>query len=346
MTEPNTALIQSEGTPAATRRRHPFARYAARRVAAGLLTLLVVSVLIFVGTEVLPGDVATAVLGRNATPEALAAVRDQLDLDRPAYQRYFQWLGDFVRGDLGVSAARQAQSGTDVSVSSLISGRITNTIILAVLTMLLLVPLGIALGILVATRAGRPTDHAISLGSVAVISLPEFVTATILILVFAGGWLELFPPVSLVPTGKSVFSDVSILVLPIATLLAASLAQMIRMVRAGMLDALRSDYVQMARLCGYGERRVLLSFAFRNTLAPTIQVIALNLQWLVGGIVVTEFVFGYPGIGQGLVQAVSARDTAYVQSVSLIFAIFYVSLNVIADLLVVYAIPKLRTAAK
>jgi peptide/nickel transport system permease protein len=234
-------------------------------------------------------------------------------------------------------------SGEPTPISGLIGDRIRNTAVLALCTILLLVPLSLVLGVLSAMRAGRPVDHAVTGISLGLISLPEFVTGTLLILLLAQ-WLALLPAVSLIGIGESVFTHPSILVLPVLTLLAASLAQTTRMVRAGMLEVLRSDYVEWARLSGHRERDVVFRYALRNALAPTVQVIALNVQWLVGGIVVTEYVFGYPGIGQALVQAVSARDVPYVLSVGMLIAIVYIALNVIADLLVVLLVPKLRTA--
>jgi peptide/nickel transport system permease protein len=325
------------------RRRHPLVRFLVRRLAAAIVTLVVVSVLLFAGTNVLPGDVATAVLGRDSTQAGLAAIRRGLHLNRPAPERYWSWLSAFVRGDLGSSVASQAVSGEPTPISSLIGERVKNTLVLALCTVLLLVPLSLALGVFAATRAGRPVDHLLTTLSLGAISLPEFVTGTLLILLISQ-WLGLLPGVSLIPIGDTVFTHVSILVLPVLTLLAASLAQTIRMVRAGMLEVLRSDYVEWARLCGHRERDVVLRYALRNALGPTVQVIALNVQWLVGGIVVTEYVFGYPGIGQALVQAVSARDVPYVLSVGMLIAIVYIALNVVADLLVVLLVPKLRTA--
>jgi len=325
------------------RRRHPLLRFAARRLAAGVVTLLLVSILLFVGTNVLPGDVAKAVLGRDSTPAGLAQLRRELHLERPASQRYWDWLSGFVRGDLGDSVAGQAVSGQPTPISGVIGERVKNSAVLAAATILLLIPLSIGLGVLAATRAGRPLDHAVSMTSLAVISLPEFVTGTLLVLLVAV-WLGWLPGVSLIPIGKTVFSSPKILILPVLTLLAASLAQTIRMVRAGMLEVLRSDYVEWARLSGYPEREVVFRYALRNALAPTVQVIALNVQWLVGGIVVTEYVFGYPGLGQALVQAVTVRDVPYVLSVGMLIAIVYISLNVVADLLVVLLVPKLRTA--
>ncbi|NUR76784.1 MAG: ABC transporter permease [Thermoleophilia bacterium] len=325
------------------RRRHPLVGFVLRRVAAGIATLFVVSILLFAGTNVLPGDVASAVLGRDSTPAGLAQIRKELDLNRPASERYWSWLSGFVQGDLGSSVASQAVSGEPTPISGLIGDRIRNTATLALCTVLLLVPLSIFFGVLSATRAGSPVDHAVTGISLGLISLPEFVTGTLLVLLLAQ-WLGLLPAVSLIAIGASVFTHPSILVLPVLTLLAASLAQTTRMVRAGMLEVLRSDYVEWARLSGHRERDVVFRYALRNALAPTVQVIALNVQWLVGGIVVTEYVFGYPGIGQALVQAVSARDVPYVLSVGMLIAIVYIALNVLADLLVVLLVPKLRTA--
>jgi peptide/nickel transport system permease protein len=248
-----------------------------------------------------------------------------------------------VQGDLGSSVASQAVSVQPTPISGLIGERIRNTAVLALFTVLLLVPLSLVLGVLSAMRAGRPVDHALTGISLGLISLPEFVTGTLLILLLSQ-WLGLLPAVSLIGIDDTVFTHPSILVLPVLTLLAASLAQTTRMVRAGMLEVLRSDYVEWARLSGHRERDVVFRYALRNALAPTVQVIALNVQWLVGGIVVTEYVFGYPGIGQALVQAVSARDVPYVLSVGMLIAIVYIALNVLADLLVVLLVPKLRTA--
>jgi peptide/nickel transport system permease protein len=318
-------------------------RFLGRRLGAALITLFAVSVLIFVGTEVLPGDVSTAVLGRNASPDAIAQIRERLELDRSAPERYADWLGNFLSGDLGESATQSTASGRGSPVWELISHRVVNTVLLALITTILLVPFGLLLGVLAAKRAGRPADHAVSVTSLAAISVPEFVTGTLLVLAFAV-WLQLLPAISLVPSGTGVLDRPSILVLPVVTLLAASVAQTTRMVRAGMIDVLRSDFVHMARLNGLPERTILRRYALRNALAPTVQVIALNVQWLVGGIIVTEYVFDYPGMGQGLVQAVNSRDIPVVQSVALSLAAIYLLLNIVADLLTVLLVPKLRTS--
>jgi peptide/nickel transport system permease protein len=323
--------------------RHPVLWFVGRRIGAAILTLFIVSILIFLGTEILPGDAAHAILGRDATPAAVSQVRRELGLNRPASVRYVDWLSHIARGDLGRSATQTLATGHESPIWPLIRGRLVNTLVLALLTTILIIPLGITVGILAAKRAGRPTDQAISVTSLAAVSLPEFITGALLILVF-GVWLHLLPAVSLIPSGSTVFTNPDILILPVATLLAASLAQTIRMVRAGMLEALRAEYVAMARLNGIPERTVVRRYALRNVLAPTIQVIALNVQWLVGGIIVTESVFGFPGIGQELVEVVNSRDIPFVQSVSMLIAAVYLGINILADLLVVLVTPKLRTS--
>jgi peptide/nickel transport system permease protein len=314
-----------------------------RRLAAAAVTLLVVSVLVFAATEVLPGDAAGAVLGRTATPEQLAELRVEMGLDRPAAGRYLDWLGGLMTGDLGDSAAGFAQGG-ELPIWETISGKIGNSLVLAGVTTLILVPLTLGLGVLAAVRAGRPTDHAISILTLAIVALPEFVIGALLILLFFTT-LDVLPPVTLLDEGQSALTQPRELVLPVLTLLGASLASSIRMVRAGMIEALRSDYVEAARLAGFRERRVIVREALRNALAPSVQVLALNLQYLVGGIIVVEYLFNYPGLGRELVEAVAIRDVREVQSVAILFAVIYVGINILADLAVVLLVPKLRTQA-
>jgi peptide/nickel transport system permease protein len=327
----------------AARRRRPLLRFVVRRLAAAVATLFVVSVLVFAGTEVLPGDAASAVLGRTATPEQLEKMQRLMGLDRPAYERYADWLGGLLTGDLGNSAAGYAAGG-ESPIWDEIKPKIGNSFVLAGLTALLMVPLALVLGVLAAVRAGRPLDHAISLTSLAVISLPEFIIGSLLILLFFS-WLDVLPPVSLIAPGTSPLSEPEALVLPVLTLLGASLAASIRMVRAGVVESLRTEYVTMARLNGLPERVVVARYALRNALAPSVQVFAQNIQYLVGGIVVTEYLFNYPGLGKELVDAVAIRDVREVQSVAVLVAAFYVLVNIVADLLVVLLVPKLRTQA-
>jgi peptide/nickel transport system permease protein len=323
------------------RRRHPLLRFVVRRLAAAVATLFVVSILIFAGTELLPGDAASAVLGRTASPEQLAEMQELMGLDRPAHERYLDWLGGVLTGDLGNSAAGYAAGG-ESPIWDDITPKVGNSFTLAAITALLMIPLALVLGVLAAVRAGRTVDHAVSVGSLAIISLPEFIIGSLLILVFFS-WLDVLPPVSLIPPGTSALSKPDALVLPVLTLLGASLAASIRMVRAGMLEALNAECVTMARLNGFRERVVVARYALRNALAPSVQVFAQNIQYLVGGIVVTEYLFNYPGLGKELVDAVAIRDVREVQSVALLVAGVYVLLNIVADLLVVLLVPKLRT---
>jgi peptide/nickel transport system permease protein len=313
-----------------------------RRIAAGVLTLLVVSLLVFVGTEILPGDAAGAVLGRNAAPEQLAELRAQMGLDRSAAERYLDWVGGLLTGDLGNSAAGFAE-GSRRPIWGEISAEVGNSLILALLAALIMIPVALLLGVAAAIRAGRATDHTISATSLAIVSLPEFIIGSLLILVFFS-WLDVLPPVSLIPPGESPLSYPEELVLPIATLLGASLAASIRMVRAGMIEVLSTEYVQMARLAGFRERTVIRRYALRNALAPSVQVFAQNIQYLVGGIIVVEYLFTYPGIGRELVEAVAIRDVREVQSVAVLIAAVYIALNIVADVLVVLLVPRLRTA--
>jgi peptide/nickel transport system permease protein len=321
---------------------HALVRFVVRRVAAALLTLFVVSILVFAATDILPGDAASAILGKTASPQNVAEVRDLMGLDRPAYERYADWLGGLVRGDLGNSAAGYAQGG-ELPIWNDVKGKIANSLVLAGLTTLLMIPISLALGVASGLKAGRPSDHAISIGSLAVISLPEFVIGSLLILLFFA-WLDVLPPVSLIPPGASPLAEPSKLVLPILTLLGVTTAASVRMVRAGTVEVLRTNYVQMARLNGFRERLVVWRYVLRNALAPSVQVFAQNIQFLIGGILVTEFLFSYPGVGKELVDAVNIRDVREVQSLAMVIATVYIGLNLLADLIVVLLVPKLRTS--
>ena len=332
-----TTDAPASSAPAASVRAHPLLRLLAGRVGVSLVLLLVVSFLIFLGCQVLPGDAATAILGRNATPSALAALREQLHLNQPALYRYFHWITGVLQGRLGYSVTQQ------IAIWPLIRGRIWNTAVLAGVTIAAMVPISLGLGVFAARHSGRAADRVISMGSVSLIAVPEFVSGTLLALLF-GVSLKLFPAVSYVPPGQSPLAIPQVLVLPCVTLLGASVAQTLRMVRAGMVETLQSEYVAVSRLNGFPERQVVWRFALRNALAPTVQVIALNMQWLVGGIVVTEYVFNYPGLGQELVTAVTARDIPLVQTIALMIAAFYFAVNIATDIALIMLVPKLRTA--
>lgn len=335
-----SAAPQTAGAaPGARARRgvHPLVWYILRRTAAGVGLLLIVSVLVFAATNLLPGDVATAVLGRNATPETVAQLRAQLHLDQPLASQYASWLGGLVHGDLGTSLASQRP------VSGMVSGPAQNTLILALTTILFLIPASLAFGVLAAVRGGTAADALISAGAIGFSAVPEFVIGTVLILVF-GVALNVLPPVSLVPPGTNPLSTPDLLVLPVLALLLAGVGYMIRMVRAGMLDVLAAPYVEMGRLSGVRERRVIVRHALPNALAPTIQAFALTLQWLVGGVVIIETLFGYPGLGQQLVQAVNVRDMPLIQATVMLIAAVYIATNIVADVLMILFVPRLRTS--
>jgi peptide/nickel transport system permease protein len=316
---------------------HPLVWFVLRRLATAIGLMIAASILIFVATHVLPGDPARAILGRAATDQQIEAFRHELGLDRSLAAQYWTWISGVAQGDLGTSLA------STESVSSFIGSRIGNSLILALVTMILLVPIGLALGVWAGIRQGRRTDHIISILSLGLIALPEYVTGTLLIVLLAGA-VTLFPPTSLIQIGASPLTNPDILVLPAVSLCIICSAYVIRMVRAGVVEAMASDYVQMARLNGIPERRVVWRHALRNSLAPTVQVLAYVLQYLIGGLVVIETVFDYPGLGQGFVQAVSARDFAVVEGVAVLLGALYIVINIVADLLVVLLVPKLRTS--
>ena len=322
----------------------PVLRFIGRRSIGALAGVLAASIVIFAGCQVLPGNAASVVLGRNGDPATVKALDRQLHLDRPAVQQYTDWLTGFVHGDLGNSAVGLAQGEKTAPIWGLISNPVKNSLILAAITALLMIPLSLGLGVLAALYAGRWIDNVVSLGSLAAISLPEFVIGSLLIGVFFVGF-NLLPPVAIVAPGANPLDSPTELILPIATLLLASLAAGIRMVRAGMLEVLQTDYVQTARLNGLSERRVLWRYGLRNALPPSVQILTQNLQWLIGGIIITENVFAYPGIGSTLVVAVQNRDVTLVQSVAMLIAVVYIVLNLLADLIVMLLVPKIREPA-
>jgi peptide/nickel transport system permease protein len=325
--------------------RHHIAAMLLGRTAAGVVTLVVVSMLIFGAINVLPGDVAHVVLGKNATPAAVARIDHDLGLNRPLYVRYLSWAGGLLTGHLGNSTVAVALGTPNASAAGIIGPELRDSLVLALIAIVLLIPIALAVGALTAVRAGRAADHAISAVTLALGSMPEFLTGTILIVVFFT-WMDALPPLSAIPPGGSPFDKPDILVLPVLTILAVNVAYTIRQVRATTIETLRQDFVMMARLNGYPERRVVWRYALRNSLAPSIQVLAQTLQYLIGGLVVVESVFDYPGIGNQLVQAVSTRDIQLVADITFILAGFTIALNIIADLIVVLIVPKLRTGSR
>ena len=328
-------------TARATSMRHfalpPLVRFVLRRALIGVGLAFVVSLLTFTAVQVLPGDAARAVLGGRTTDAQLVVVREQLGLDRPVVQRYVDWLGGVVSGDLGTSLRAQ------LPVSQVIADPMRNSLVLALVALLVLIPVSVGLGLAAGLRRGGWVDSAITTSTLAIIAVPEFVVGTILILVFAVdlGWL---PPVSLVAPGADPLATPDVLVLPVATLVLVGSAYTARMVRASVIEVARSEFVEAARLAGMPSGYVVRQAILRNSLAPAIQVIMQTVQWLIGGVVVVEAVFGFPGIGTELVGAVATRDLPEVQSLTLLIALAFVALNLLADVLVVLLIPKLRTS--
>jgi peptide/nickel transport system permease protein len=339
-----TPTMLPEAAPAASGSgaRHPISTFLARRIATGLLTLLAVSILIFIATNILPGNVAVVVLGRAASPSTVHHLQAKLGLDHSVVSRYLTWLGGVLHGDFGHSAVAEAEGRTNSAISATLGTPLRNSFILAGITTVLLIPLTLLFGTLAGIYAGRKLDHLISLPALVMGGLPEFVMGTVLIYVFFSK-LNLLPPVALLSGGESPFSNVKALVLPVLTLLAVATGAGIRQVRAGMVETLQRDYVHFARLNGVGERRVLTGYALRNALAPSVQIIAQNMQYLVGGIIIVESVFAYPGIGTYLVNAVTSRDVIEVQAAALVLAAVYVVINIVADLIVLFLVPRLRT---
>ena len=310
-------------------------RLLAERAGLGLLTLLAVSALLFFGTNLLPGDVASALLGQDATPEALHNIRAALGLEQPAWLRYLHWLGGALHGDFGTSLTSARPVGAQVLP------RLGNTLLLASLAALVSVPVAVGLGLLSAMREGGVIDRLVSLLSLVTISVPEFFVGYVLTLLFAVqlGWL---PSLAVMHGGMSLAERLAAIALPVATLVIVVLAHMLRMTRSALLAVMSAPYIEMAFLKGLPRGTVVVRHALPNAAAPIIAVVALNLGYLVVGVVVVEAVFVYPGAGQLMVDAVSKRDLPVVQACGLVFAATYVALNTIADMLAIIVNPRLR----
>ena len=308
-----------------------------RRLFLALITLFIISLIVFLGVEALPGDAATAYMGQMASEESLAALREEFGLSEPLHERYTSWLTGIIKGDLGVSMVKRKP------VAELIGNRFRNTVVLTIAAALVGVPLAIILGVIAGLMRDKWPDVIASTGSIVGMTLPGFVTATILIYVFAIR-LEWFPAITLVPTNVPVIELLPNIVLPIITLTLIMVAHILRLVRTNMIDVMTSDYVQMARLKGVPERQIVFKHALPNAMLPTINVVALTLAWLLGGVAIIETVFNYPGIGKLMIGAITDRDFALVQGIAIILAAIFIALNLIADMLSLVLNPKLRTA--
>ncbi len=307
----------------------------AQRIALGLLLLFLVSILIFTGTIILPGDVAQQILGQSATPEALANMRRDLGLNDPPIQRYFSWLGGLLQGDLGTSLT----SGKDIAES--IGKRLGNTLFLAFWAAIISVPLAILLGLIAVRYRERWPDKLISAVTLASISVPEFLIAYVAIF-FVSVRLRWAPSVTTINDSMSLGDKLHTISLPIAVLTLVVLAHMMRMTRAAILNVMQSAYIETAELKGLRMFTIIWKHAFPNSIAPVVNVVMLNLAYLVVGVVVIEVVFTYPGMGQFLVDHVSKRDIPVVQACGLIFAAVYIGLNMVADIVSIVANPRLR----
>ena len=310
-------------------------RFLVRRLLLVLLTLLASSLLIFVVTQVLPGDVAVAILGRFATPAALDNLRQSLGLERPAAVQYLGWLWGVVRGDWGVSLS------TGQAVLPLVAQRLRNSALLALSAFVLYVPLGILLGLASALRRGRALDQLVSVGSLAFTGLPEFVTGVGLIALFAVR-LRWLPASSSIAPDARLAEALPRLVLPALTVSLVSLAYVIRMTRAGTVEVLAADYVRTAWLKGLRPARVLFAHVLRNSLLPTITVVAVGVGWLIGGLIITESLFSYPGLGRLLLFAVQRRDLPLIQGATLVLVAVFGLSNLAADLLYAVLNPRIR----
>lgn len=307
----------------------------ARRLLLGVLILLIVSLLVFVGTEILPGDIAQAILGQGATPELIANVRERLGLDQPAHIRYLTWLGNLLTGKLGASLA----SGADIA--DIVGERIVNTVLLAGVAALIAVPLAIVLGLFCALKPNAWPDRLISTVSLALISVPDFLVAILLVTLFAVhlGWL---PAIANLRPGQDFATVARMLVLPVVVLVFTVLAHMVRMTRTAVINVLTTPAIEMAILKGVPRWRLLLVHALPNALAPIANVVALNLAFLISGIVVIETLFNFAGLGRLMVEAVTTRDIPVVQVCAMIFCSVYVLLNLLADIVAIVANPRLR----
>ncbi len=312
------------------------ARLVAQRLALGLLSMLIVSLIIFLAVNSLPGTFASAVLGQSATPEAVAAFNHQLGLDQPMISRYFGWLASALAGDFGTSF-------TSRPVAVMIGPRLINSLKLALATACIAVPLAILLGVICVRYVNRLPDRALSAATLSTISLPEFFIAYLLILVLAAK-LQLLPSLSTIRGTMGMKDQIIRMILPVMTLVFVTLAHMMRATRAALLNVMSQPYIEMARLKGEPEMTIIVRHALPNAIGSIASVVALNLAYLIAGVVVVEAVFVYPGIGETMVGAVSNRDIPVVQACALIFSAAYILLNLVADLIAIVSNPRLMHA--
>ena len=312
-----------------------------RRTAVGIATLFAVSVLIFIGTSILPGDVANIILGQMSTPESLAVLRAKLGLDQPAYVRYFIWLGDLLTRDLGFSKAGAGAGTVGTPISQMLVPRLMNTLRLSGVVAVIAVPFAMTVGLLAAMYPGTRLDRAVTFTTLGLISVPEFLVATVLVLVVAVqlGWLPATAYISGQETGLKLLRA---LAMPTLTLVIVAAAQIMRMTRATVLNVMSSPYIEMAILKGVPRSRIILRHALLNAIGPIVNIIALNLAYLVSGVVIVETVFAFPGLAKLMIDAVQTRDLPLVQACAMIFCAAYIVLIFIADMASILSNPRLR----
>ncbi len=310
-------------------------RLIALRLALGLLTLAIVSALVFTATELLPGDVAEALLGQSATPQAVAGLRAALHLDQPAWRRFLLWAGGMLSGDPGRSLVNQ------LPVASLIGNRLPNSLKLAGLTACVTVPLALTLGITTAMWRGSRYDRIVATLIIGIVSVPEFLIASLAVMIFAVK-LRWLPALSFRAGVQDFWTMLWLLAMPIGTLTLVGIGQMARMTRAALVTVLASSYIEMARLKGAGPIRIVLIHALPNALGPIVNAVALSTSFLLGGVIIVETIFNYPGLAKLMVDAVSTRDLPLVQACAMLFCGAYLSLVLIADVVAILANPRLR----
>ncbi len=319
---------------------HPILGIILRRLGLGLLMLVATSAIIFFSVELLPGDFARNLLGQSATPEAVAALREELGLDRPALVRYGEWLLGALQGDFGTTFAGRGDGGTGRPVAELLRPRLANTLLLAGLAALIAVPAGIGLGILAVRHSGRLPDRLLNAAAVLLAASPEFLIGYLL-MAFLAVKAGLLPPLATLDPARPLLAQAERLVLPVITLALAVMAHVMRMTRATLLEIGRKPWMEMAVLKGLPARWRLWHHALPNAAGPLANVVAMNMAWLITGVVVTETVFVYPGAGRLMVDAVIARDIPVVQACALVFAAVYILLNLVADIMALITNPRL-----
>ncbi len=310
-------------------------RFILRRIGLICITLLVVSIVIFVITELLPGDVASMILGKEATPQSIEKLREDLGLNRPAHERYLSWIGDVLRGDLGESYAMK------LPITDIVGRRLRHSAILAVSAFLFGVPLAVVAGVWAGIHPNTKFDRLVSMTSLVGISVPEFVTGLLLMLILSSTF-HLLPSSSIILPGVNPLTSPQILVMPILTITAVMFAYIMRMARANVIEVMQLDYVRTAILKGLPMRKVISKHVIPNAMLPTITVIATNFGWMLGGLIVVENVFAYPGIGQLLLRSIENHDIPLLETVALIIAGTYAISNLIADLSYAALDPRVR----